>query len=87
MSGETERIYTKLGQLAQEITNLRQGYVILNKRCGETLGMLNDLTVHAIKAAKRAAVAAARALDAVNSATNAARASSRQWRLAIPREP
>ena len=58
MSEDTDRIYVKLAQLEQEITNLRQGYVILNKRYGAALGTLKDLTLHAMEAAKRAAVAA-----------------------------
>jgi hypothetical protein len=58
MSDDTDRIYAKLAQLELEIINLRQGYVILNKRYAEVLGTLKDLTLHAMEAAKRAAAAA-----------------------------
>jgi hypothetical protein len=72
MSDEIDRIYTKLAHLEQEITNLRQGYVVVNQRFNESLLAMKLLTVASKEAAQRSAIAAKKALLSCQTAAIAA---------------
>lgn len=73
VTGETEKLYARLGELEQEVSNLRNGYQIVNKRYGKALSSLKELTMHAREAAIQASTAATNILLAARSAANAAR--------------
>ena len=64
MDNELETIHAKLSALEAEVINLRQGYIVVNKRFTEALGSLKVLTIHASEAAKRAAASADRSVTA-----------------------
>lgn len=62
MNKEMEQIHARMGELEREITNLRQGYVIVNQRYSESLLSLKELSSFTTQAAKRSALAADHAL-------------------------
>jgi hypothetical protein len=41
MQGDIDKIYAKLISLETEVTNLRQGYIVVNKRYTEALSSLS----------------------------------------------
>jgi len=74
MSVESEKIiFAKLAGLEDEIKNLREGYLTINKRYSDVLISLKDLTSHSTEAAKRAAIAAEKAAFASRKAAGAAK--------------
>jgi hypothetical protein len=58
MEQDVDKIYAKLISLENEISNLRQGYMVVNQRYTETLNILMDLTNSAAEAAKKACLSA-----------------------------
>ena len=53
-TSETDKIYARIAELSQEVTNLRQGYTIVNKRYGDAIRSLRDRVGHAAEAATEA---------------------------------
>jgi len=72
MTSKIEKIYAKLLSLEAEVSNLRQGYIVVNQRYTEAIGALKLLTTSALEAAKRAAIAAEKALVAAKKSSDAA---------------
>lgn len=58
MNEEMDRIHSRLTQLEIEITNLRQGYIVVNERYNAAMESLRLLTTQATEAAKGAEAAA-----------------------------
>lgn len=73
MSEETDKLYARLAQQSTEIENLRQGYVIVNRRYGAALESLKLLSASAREAVVRADIAAQ---EAARSAKHAASVAS-----------
>ena len=72
MSEEIPKIYAKLVALETVVSDLRQGYLIVNQRYTNALASLKDLTAHASEAAKRSATGALKAAEAAKNASMAA---------------
>jgi len=72
MSEEIEKIYSKLIALETVVSDLRQGYLIVNQRYTNALASLKELTAHASEAAKRSAASALKAAEAAKNASLAA---------------
>ena len=72
MADEIKLIQSKLVSLETEVSDLRQGYIIINRRYTNALASLKDLTAHASESAKRSANAAIKAADAARNASTAA---------------
>ena len=79
IKADIEKIYAKLVSLETEVTNLRNGYVIVNKRYTEALTTLKTLTQTSLVAAKRAAVAAEKASHAAKICATAAKAAAEKY--------
>lgn len=73
MSEETDKIYARLAAQEREIANLREGYVIINRRYSVALGSLKLLTANATETMKRAAIAADKAATTAAQAAAVAR--------------
>ena len=69
MTDELKKIYSKLVLLETEVSDLRHGYVLINRRYSVVLTSLKDLTAHACESAKRSANAAIKAADAARNAS------------------
>lgn len=67
-----QRISAKLAQIEADISMLREGYLVVNKRYAETLQTLKALTEHSLEASLRSATAAEKAALACRNATAAA---------------
>ena len=72
MTKDLQNIYAKLVILETEVSDLRQGYVIINRRYSNALASLKDLTALATEAAKRSANGAIKAAEAAKNASTAA---------------
>ena len=72
MKEDINKIYAKLLSLETEVQNLRQGYVTLNQQYAAAVSTLNSLTISALEASKRAAIAAEKALSAARNSAKAA---------------
>ena len=69
MNQETEKLYATLAALQQELTNMRQGYILVNQRYAQALDSLNALINSTAEAATLAAIAADKAVsEAANEA-------------------
>ena len=73
MKDDIEKIYAKLVSLETEVSNLRQGYILVNAQYTKALAGLKSLTNSALEAAKRSAVAAEKALLAAKNSALAAK--------------
>ncbi len=78
MDEQTEKIYARLAAMDREIANLRQGYVIVNKRYTEALASLRRLITHATDAARKSSQAAQKAEIACRNAASAAHEAAEQ---------
>ena len=56
--------HSKWVWLETEVSDLRQGYLLLNRRYSVALGSLKELNAHACEAAKRSALGATKAVEA-----------------------
>lgn len=72
MTSEIKLIQSKLLSLETEVSDLRQGYIIINRRYSNALMTLKELTGHASESAKRSANAAIKAANAAKNASTAA---------------
>ena len=73
MKEDIDKIYAKLVSLETEVTNLRQGYMVVNLRYTAALSSLKELTNSATLAAKKACIAAEQAAIATNKCAIAAK--------------
>jgi membrane protein involved in colicin uptake len=73
VSEENESIHARLSSLENEVTNLREGYLIISRRYNEALKSLKDLTTNAAEAALRAAASAEKSAYASKKAAEAAK--------------
>jgi hypothetical protein len=79
MASETEtKILAKLTDLENEISTLREGFLIVNKRYADTVDNMKLLTSQSLEAAMRSAAAAERAAMACKAANAAAHAAAAQ---------
>ena len=78
MSTELEKVHEKLAGLEREIKELREGYVIANKRYTEALATLSEMVANAKEAASRAATAAKLAAHATRRSVDAAKEAAAQ---------
>jgi len=76
MTDDIQKIYAKMTTIEAEISDLRHGYVVINKRYIAPLASLKELTLHASEAAKRSATGSTYALEAVKKASIAANEAS-----------
>jgi hypothetical protein len=67
-----QRISAKLAQIEADISMLREGYLVVNKRYADTLQTMKALTEHSLEASLRSATAAEKAALACRNATAAA---------------
>jgi len=58
MESDIEWIYARRAIQETEIANLRRGHGIVNKRCSESIQLLNTLAKHSLEATKRSSIAA-----------------------------
>jgi hypothetical protein len=72
MTDEIQKIYSKIVGLETEVGDLRQGYLLINRRYSAALTSLKELTSHASEAAKRSASGALKAAEAAKHAAEAA---------------
>ena len=72
MISNIKEIERKILSLETEVGDLRQGYLIINRRYSQALTALKELTAHAAEAAKRAANGAIKAAAAAKNASTAA---------------
>lgn len=73
MTEAEQKLYSKMEAIEHKLVNLRQGYLIVNKRYNEAIGSLKELTQHTMIAAKKAAEAALISRQAADRAAAAAR--------------